>query len=282
MQITRIEERCNRCMLCVKDCSSRVWQDIGGIPTPAAPELCNLCSHCASVCPRDAVRHDRMDMNQVRRVDRKRIDPVSFRETALSRRSVRHYKDRPVSRTVMEDILDLAHHSPTASNEQNVGFVVVTDKKILTAASSLIFGLASRWHERTRKGLGKLLADITGLSGNRYLKLMDLLKRESGPGKDFILHNAPTMIVIHTPEKARFGCDNCNIAAGSIINYAHALGLGTCFIGFMILALNYSKKMRKLVQLPEGRKAHACIVIGYPAYSHVKTASRKRVDITWV
>ena len=269
-------------MLCVKDCSSREWQDIGGIPTPAAPELCNLCSHCVSVCPRDAVRHDRMDMALVRRIDRRRIDPAAFRETALSRRSVRHFKDRPVTRTVLEDILDLARYSPTASNEQNVGYTVITDKKILAEAAGSIYGFASRWHNRTKKGIGKLLVNITGLSENRYLKLMDLLQREHGPGKDFILHNAPAMVLIHAPEKSRFGCDNCNIAAANIVNYAHASGLGSCFIGFMVLALNYSKKMRKLVHLTDGRKVYACLVLGHPAYIHMKTASRKRADITWI
>jgi len=66
------------------------------------------------------------------------------------------------------------------------------------------------------------------------------------------------------------------------MNYAYSLGLGTCYIGFLNLSLKYSKKLRKLVKLPENRMVYACLIIGYPAYKHLNTASRKKPVMAWI
>src|SRR4030042_1690960 len=144
MRITRREDRCNSCMLCVRDCVSGVWRIVGGIPAPAEPDLCNLCSHWLAACPRDAIRHDGLDANQVVRANRKNVQPKAYRDIVLSRRSVRQYRDKPVPRGVIEQILDLARYSPTASNDQNVGYIVVTDKKLIDKTAKDIFGFATR------------------------------------------------------------------------------------------------------------------------------------------
>jgi len=66
------------------------------------------------------------------------------------------------------------------------------------------------------------------------------------------------------------------------MNYAYSLGLGTCYIGFLNLSLKYSKKLRAIVKLPDARMAYACIAMGYPAYKHAHTASRKKPPIQWI
>ncbi|MGB9498350.1 MAG: nitroreductase family protein [Dissulfuribacterales bacterium] len=48
--------------------------------------------------------------------------------------------------------------------------------------------------------------------------------------------------------------EKCNIAATNITNYAHSLGLGTCFIGFVTLASRFSRELCGLIELPKGRK----------------------------
>ena len=105
---------------------------------------------------------------------------------------------------------------------------------------------------------------------------------ETKKGRDFILHNAPVLILIHAPKGGNFSNENCNLAAANIMNYAYSLGLGTCYIGFLSLSLKYSKKLRNIIQLSKGRMVYFCIVMGYPAYKHSNTASRKKPGINWI
>jgi nitroreductase/NAD-dependent dihydropyrimidine dehydrogenase PreA subunit len=283
MNIKRLEDKCNKCMLCVRDCVSGVWRIVDGVPAPVQPDLCNLCSHCIAVCPRDAIRHEGLNAAQTTKVNRKNLLPNVYRDIVMSRRSVRQFREREVPREVIEQVLSLARYAPTASNEQNVGYIVITDKKLIEKSAKAIFGFASRLYDRTKKGIVKLIVRSTGLAENRYIKAMDYAQKQTKEaGRDLILHNAPVLILIHAPKKTRFACDNCNIAAATIINYAHSLGLGTCFIGFLTVALRYSKKLRGRLGVPNDRKVHACLVMGYPSYQHAKTVSRKKPDVKWI
>ena len=77
-------------------------------------------------------------------------------------------------------------------------------------------------------------------------RVMDYAQKQNAEtGRDFILHNAPVLILVHAPKRARFASDNCNIATTTIINYAHALGLGTCLTGLLTMYLRYSGNLRK-------------------------------------
>ncbi|MFP4475270.1 MAG: nitroreductase family protein [Desulfatibacillaceae bacterium] len=284
VEIRRIEEKCNECLLCVQDCASAVFRDVGGQPVVVAPDACNRCSHCLAVCPRGAVEHEALDAGQVRRAYKKDLDARAFREVVMTRRSIRHYKDRPVEDKVLEDILDLARYSPTASNTQQVEYLVVRDKELLRSVSRTIFGFGVRIWELTKTRPGRAVSaalDAAGSSVGRYLDRMEYYQSQTEDGRDYILHNAPCLIMVMAPAKAAFACDDCNIAATNVTNYAHALGLGTCYIGFLLLALRFSKKLRKDLGVPRGRKVFASLVLGYPAIRHKYTVSRKPPAVTW-
>ncbi|MBN2160308.1 MAG: nitroreductase family protein [Spirochaetes bacterium] len=283
MMITRLDDRCSNCGLCARDCVMGVWRIVDGKPAPVRPDMCNRCSHCIAVCPRDAILHEGLDAAQAVKVNKNRINPQAYREIVMSRRSVRQYRDRPVPREVIEKILDLARYSPTASNDQNVGYIVVTDAKLIRKCADDIFSFAGRWYDRTKKGIGRVIADLTGISLQRYVRIMEYSQQQNAEtGRDFILHGAPVLILVHAPARANYASDNCAIAATNIINYAHALGLGTCYIGLLTLALRFRKNLMKMLHLPAGRKVFASLVMGYPAYAHIKTVSRKKANVAWI
>lgn len=287
MNIVRIEDKCDECMKCVQDCAASVWREVHGRPEPARPDLCNLCGHCMAVCPKDAVAHDRLDPAQVVAVKKKSIDAKSYREIVVSRRSIRHYKKKEVPREVIEELIDLARYSPTASNSQNVGYIVATDPALLRKVSKRIFGAGARFKKFFETSSGKTVMKAAGkieFAKNllKYIETFDYYKDQTAKGRDYILHNAPALIIIHAPSHASFACDNCNIAATNITNYAHAMGLGTCYIGFLTMSMRFDKALRNMLGIPSGRKVFASLVLGYPAISHPRTASRKPPEIAWI
>jgi nitroreductase len=260
-----------------------VWHAVDGKSKVVDIDLCNRCSHCIAVCPCDAIRHDGLKKEEIVAVNRKNLIPDVYRDIIISRRSTRQFKKEPVPREIIERILDLARYAPTASNNQDVGYIVITDKHLIEETAASIFDLGSRLYNKTKKGIGRLLANLTGLANNRYFKVMSYVQEQNAKtGRDYILHDAPVLILIHAPKKARFVCDNCNIAATTIINYAHALGLGTCLIGFMVITLRIGSKMRKKLGVPQDRRVYASLVMGYPAYRFANTVSRKMPEVQWL
>ncbi|MBN1364749.1 MAG: nitroreductase family protein [Syntrophaceae bacterium] len=283
MRIEKCEDKCNECMLCVRDCVTGVWRNVGGKAQPVDVDLCNRCSHCIAVCPCNAIIHDGLKKEEISGVNRKNLSPDVYRDIIISRRSIRQFKKEPVPREIIERILDVARYAPTASNDQNVGYIAVTDKDLIEKVARNIFGRLSRLYDITKKGIGKLFVNHTGLFKNRYLRVMNYVQEQNAQnGRDFILHDAPVLILIHAPRGKPFASDNCNIAATTIINYAHALGLGTCFIGLMTIVLKFSEKLRKELGVPKGRRVYAVLVMGYPAYRYANTVSRKKADVQWL
>jgi len=283
MRIERREEKCIECMLCVRDCVMGVWRNIDGKPQVVDIDLCNRCSHCIAVCPCDAIIHDGLKKEEITPINRKNLNPEAYRDIITSRRSIRQFKNKPVPREIIEQVLDTARYAPTASNSQDVGYIVIMDKRLIEKTAAGIFDLASNLFNKTKDGIGWVLAELTGLSKNRYLRVMHYVQNQHAQNsRDFILHDAPVLILIHAPKRKPFACDDCNIAATTIINYAHTLGLGTCFMGLLILVLKWRKKIRKEFRVPEGRRVYAALVMGYPAYRFTNTVSRKKPDVDWV
>ncbi|MBU2489349.1 MAG: nitroreductase family protein [Proteobacteria bacterium] len=288
MTTIRVDETlCTKCLLCVKDCVSGVFREKDGAPDPAYPELCNRCSHCLAICPAGAVIHDALDMGQATPVRPKLLDPEGFEEVIRSRRSVRRYKDRAVAEKTIQRLLDLARYSPTASNDQDVGYIVITDRAVIQKISRRIFGLGKGAYRLTQSGPVRLAlwaarASGVGAGMLKYADGMEYYQEESARGRDFICHNAPALILIHGPARSSFSCDNCNIAAATITNHAHALGLGTCYLGFVTVALRFLPNLRKLVGLPRGKKVFASLTLGHPKYKWSRTTSRKPAPVAWV
>jgi nitroreductase/NAD-dependent dihydropyrimidine dehydrogenase PreA subunit len=288
MQIQRIQEKCIGCMRCVDDCVSGVWRIEDGVPTVSAPESCNLCSHCLAVCPQKAILHAGLDMSQIKRVVRKKIDPEAYKQIVLSRRSVRQFQNRPLNRSDLEAIIGLSSYSPTASNSQHVEYIVIADKIRLLEISRIIFSTARTIYDWSISKPGKFV--FNGLRMNsglakmmeKYIEPMEYYMALQESGRDLILHNAPVLIVLHGPAVSFFASDNCNIAAANICNYAHSMGLGTCFIGFVTLSSRFSKKLCSLIELPKGRTIYSSLVVGYPKYSFAYTVSRKPPKIQWL
>jgi len=282
MRIEKIEDKCSGCMLCVHDCVMGVWRVVDGQSRPVAVALCNGCSHCIAICPCDAIVHDGLRKEELAGINRKNLNPDVYRDIVMSRRSIRQFRNEPVPRELIEKVLDLVRYAPTARNHQDVGYIVVTDKPLIEKTAADLFGWGNRLYNMTTSGIGRRIINLTGLNKNPYYNLMAYVQMQNAEkGRDYILHHAPVVILIHAAKRKMFVCDDSNIAAATIINYAHTLGLGTCFVGMMTLMLRFSGRLRKTFGVPDNRRVYATLVMGYPAYRYKNTVSRKKAEVQW-
>ena len=60
-----------------------------------------------------------------------------FVELIKSRRSIRGYEKRPISKEILSDIIDAARLAPSANNMQPWEFTVITEKATLTGIADL-------------------------------------------------------------------------------------------------------------------------------------------------
>lgn len=194
--------------------------------------------------------------------------------TIYERRAVRKYKDQPVSRETIEQLLDAGRMAPSAINKQPWKFYILTDqeeiqrysKEIAFAAiKGIVTGVA-------KKGIGGFLK--TGIkkvikTGSDFLHFShasDFLK-----AKDAVFHGAPVVIFITSPKDNEWAPLDVGMCAQNIMLAAKSMGLDSCPVGlakFVEQTKIYSK-----LNIPETDQVNLAIVLGY-ADEHIEAKER--------
>ncbi len=283
MYTIRIASHCIGCKACVDVCPARVFVGADGVRA-ARPGGCILCGHCVAVCPVDAVEHGGFDGQEFPPIPADaRPDVDALVGFLRSRRSVREFRQKEVPREVLERLLDVARYAPTASNAQDVRFVVITDRERMMALSRRI----TRWLpvlERLARLPGVLAWAGRAWGRKRlegYLASVEGFRETIRAGGDPIFYSAPALIITHAHKKNAFGIENSAYATYHVALAAHAMGLGTCMIGFLTTASRYDPVVRHLAGIPKGHRMTTALVVGYPVHRYRRLVPRRLPRVTW-
>lgn len=286
MRISGIDAQlCSRCGECVQECPALLFEGSAGAVPSFDPERgrCIECGHCIAVCPTDAVRWDGSSDAAVARAR----DSSTFGELCFllaSRRSVRRYRDEPVAPREVEAILDAIRYAPSASNRRCWELIVITDRAVirwLSAETIRLFRFARRvltWGRFTPFLLSSGLRERAG--DRRTINSIDRLVHDWREGRDRILFDAPCVVVLHVPEYGHQSGLDAGIAVTHAMLAAHARGLGTCWIGFVIELLLRRPRLARSLGIPKGRTAWGVFTLGYPAVRYHRAAPRAPVHMT--
>lgn len=144
-------------------------------------------------------------------------------EAIRGRRSVREYRDEPVPWELVERVLDAARWAPSGANLQPWKFVVVTDPDA-----------------RARIGAGAKFYFV----------------------KSRHVAEAPVLVVcLADVRKSTWATVDVSMAAQNLMLAAHALGLGTCFIG-----LFDEQAVRGTLGVPDRYRVVGLVTLGFPAH----------------
>lgn len=110
----------------------------------------------------------------------------------LERRSIRKYKETQVPDELLDQVLEAGLYAPTGMNRQNVVMVAVRDKE-------------------TRDQLMRMNAAVMGSQNDPF-------------------YGAPCVIVVLGDPENYPVVENGSLVLGNLMNAAHAVGLGSCWI----------------------------------------------------
>jgi len=189
-----------------------------------------------------------------------------------SRRSIRKYKDKAVSKAVIKQMIEAGIYAPSSHNSQPWRFVVITDRKLIKELSDTM----KRFYKRLL-----VFSSLLGFS-KAFKKLAESAKKRIVSDDDLFFYNAPLLILICAEPKG-FALVDCACAAQNMMLMARSLGIGSCWIGFADRVFASSKKMRKKASIPKGHKVMASLVFGYPIKFPKAYPRKEEADIVkWV
>lgn len=145
------------------------------------------------------------------------------------RRSVRAYTDRQVPDELLDQILQAGLYSPSGMNNQKAVMVAVRD-------------------QATRDRLSKMNAAVMGTNSDPF-------------------YGAPCVIVVLSDPEKRTWVEDGSLVMGNLMNAAHAVGLGSCWIhrAREMFDSPEGKELLKAWGLPETLRGVGNCILGYAA-----------------
>ncbi|MCK9313563.1 MAG: nitroreductase family protein [Methanocorpusculum sp.] len=250
---------CSTCGSCINVCPNNIiLRDADNSPIVRPGPECISCGHCISVCPTGAMNIGTVEAPAV-------FAGADVLSTHLkSRRSIRLWKDTPVTKEECEDLIRITSYAPSGCNSRPVKWVVINDPaKVRAFVSACAEFLRTVPKEHPMYGLA------AGL-----LKKLDA-------GNDIICRNAPAMLIAVTHPKANQGTEDSIIALTYADIYAPAIGLGTCWAGFVMILLGVCPSLGKTLGVPDGFKPQYALLAGHPKYQFKNIPPRTMPEIFW-
>jgi len=284
------ENRCNQCGLCVMVCVRRILEQGEKGVRVTDPSLCIFCGHCKAVCPTDALVFS--NLNEKEFEDAPKIgelpEPSAFLQFLRRRRSLRIYKNKPVETEKFKMILEAGRFAPTGGNRQACEYVVLRGRKILDRVCTLTIKSLTEEGRRIKEALDrhrrlqKPLPE-TYITRQVYLPVWDRMARKWEEGEDQLFYHAPALVVIHVKNEATATPEvDSGMASMQMALMAEALGLGTCFIGFLVFSIENSSELKKALKIPMDHQAHVAFVVGYPDVKFLKLVARNLARVKWL
>jgi nitroreductase len=130
------------------------------------------------------------------------------------------------------------------------------------------------------------LLNRLNLAAKEAARNMDMKHlRELGNNGQFdCLYAAPTLIIVSDNEQAAPMEADCAAATENLLLAAESIGLGSCWIFFVLLAF-YSQQgadLRKELKIPEGYKPSSSAVLGYKKVAVNAAPDRKHNLISYI
>ena len=113
-------------------------------------------------------------------------------ENIMERRSIRQYKDAQITGEELEQVIQAGLCAPSAMNRQSAVIVAVQDKEDIAYMS-------------------RLNAEVMGADSDPF-------------------YGAPTVLVVLAEADSRCAVQDGSLVMGNLMNAAHAIGLGSCWI----------------------------------------------------
>jgi nitroreductase/NAD-dependent dihydropyrimidine dehydrogenase PreA subunit len=282
-----IAKDCIGCKKCVAICPSFVLEMVEAKAVVVRGEWCIGCGHCGAICPTGAILHEGslLDIHP-KKGESSATSPETLKLLLRERRSVRIYKSDPVPNEILNKTLDAGRYAPTGSNSQNVHYGVLTSPDQIDALQKMTILFYEKIFSRVRGRFGILfLSLIAGRKAAGYLReslpKIEYTYEQMKQGKDLLFYHAPVVILTHAESWDPCSPFNCSVALYNCSLMAHTLGLGCCFNGFLVNAVNRAPKIKGWLGIPKDHKCYAAMTLGFPEEKYLRLVHRHPSKVTW-
>lgn len=197
----------------------------------------------------------------------------TYDEVVLGRRSIRGYLDKPVSRTLIEEVLMLAMRSPTSMNTQPWHFHVITgaplDRIRRGNTERILAGEPDSREFRRGEAFAGIHRERQVEVAKQLFSAMGIARDDAPARQDWVLRgfrqfDAPVCVIV-TYDRNLSGSDDtafdCGAVTTALVNAAWSRGLG-CVINSQ--GIMQSPVVREHAGIPDDQVIMKAVAMGWP------------------
>lgn len=281
-------DKCTGCGLCVSICPSDTLSLVEGKARVTGEDSLG-CDQCAAVCPVGAVQVESATNDALNFATLEvpetwlaygGADPSALVHLMRSRRSCRVYDSKPVSQATLEDLVRIGTTAPSGTNSQRWAFTILPDRDAVLGFGAHVGAFFKRLNRLAENPIARFysrlfLKDALGTYYREYYESVKgaMAEQEEG-GRERLFHGATAAILVASQPGASCPSDDCHLATQNILLAAHAMGLGSCLIGFAVEAMKNDRRVQQAVGIPARHRVYSVIALGWPGIRYHGTAGR--------
>ena len=283
-------ERCIGCGECVRVCPSQTIEMRDGKAAVTGTRSLG-CGHCAAVCPVEAVRVEALDPHSYRFhsfdcltdwLPYGAFNTGELVRLMASRRSCRCFVPEAVDRALLEDLVKIGATAPSGTNSQGWTFTILPTRAAVLALGRAVGAFFKRLNRMAqnpllRHGL-RLIGrpELADYYRDYHQSVVEGLAAWEERGLDRLTHGATAVIIVGSTPGGSCPAEDALLATQNILLGAHALGLGTCLVGFAVSAMQKDARIKEVLKIPRQESVHAVIAVGHPAVTYQRLTGRRK------
>jgi nitroreductase/Pyruvate/2-oxoacid:ferredoxin oxidoreductase delta subunit len=285
--------KCVGCEACLQVCPSETLTMVDGKAMVTGQESLG-CGHCAAVCPTEAIRVKALD-NAVLDFETFShaphwLPPGEFPLGELvrlmrSRRSCRNFNDQTVPLNMLEDLVKIGQTAPSGSNCQAWTFTLLPTRDAVRQLSEQVGRFFLRLNRLAQKRLLRSALKWMGRPEldfyyrNYFASIRDGIQDWQQTGRDLLFHGAPAVVLVGGRSGAACPQEDALLAVQNMLLGAHAMGLGSCLIGFAVSAIERAPSLKDFLNIPRDESIYASIAVGFPDEHYLRLPGRKPAPV---
>jgi len=197
-----------------------------------------------------------------------------------SRRSCRVYDSKPVPLEMLEDLVRIGTTAPSGTNSQRWAFTILPDRDAVMGFGAHVGAFFKRLNKIAKNPIARaysklFLKDVLGNYYREYLETVEAaIAEQQGGGRERLFHGATSAILVASKSGASCPSDDCHLATQNILLAAHAMGLGSCLIGFAVEAMKSDRRVQQTLGIAAHHRVYSVVALGWPGVRYQRTSGR--------
>ncbi len=253
-------------------------------------DLCFKCGQCMAVCPTKSITVTGMSYdNDFFDLPNRSNHENEFFNLIYTRRAIRNFQDKPIPDEILGKIVTAITFSPPGFPPIKTEITVVSNPETIKKALPHMIELYDSLMNAIKNPIiSYFIKKEVGKNKFKTMKnhLLPLLKSRLPELKegteDTLTRHAPAMILFHSDRNGEDISEDIFIAATYGMLAAHSMGLGGSIMSIIPPAIDRSKELRKLFEIPESNQVLSSIIIGYPKYKYQRGIKRNVKSVKWL